>query len=209
MVSLVTGADKPRLTIPAYDLAAHSFMSSVMDGLIGVVPILGQMPVRITGHAGPTRNVPGDHPLDHPLTVFRETLLIHADVIRGTAVESFVASLTELAGKYEEKMGKTLVETIGGVAEAVGNVVDAREQPLSWDFLLDAFEKIDWSFDEEGHPLGQQILVNPETAKLLRALDITLKQQQRYHEIIQRKKEQWDAQKRTRRLPRSDQGAGA
>ena len=200
-------ADTPHLAIPAYDLAMHAFMSSVFDGMIGVEPMLGQIQMRITGHAGPTRNVPGPDPVDHPLTTFREMLVIHADVIRESDVESFVAALTELATRYEEAMGTTLVRTLSDVTEAVGNVVDARGLPLSWDQVLDALEMTEFTFDEEGRP-EKRFLMNPETAKQLRAIEITPEQQQRHDAIIRRRKEQWDAQKRTRRLPRRDQGTG-
>ena len=204
----MSGADKPHLTIPAYDLAMHEFMTLVMDGMIGVDPMLGQIRVRVTGHAGPTRNVPGPQPVDHPLTTFQEIITIHADVIRETDVESFVAALVELAAKYEEAMGTTLVRTLTDVTEAVGNVVDAQGLPLSWDHLLDALEMTEFTFDEDGRLHVKQFLMNAETDKQLRAIEMTPEQRQRHEELIRTKKEQWDAQKRTRRLPRRDQGTG-
>ena len=202
-------ADKarPRLNIPAYDVALYAFMTSVLDGLVAVEPMLGQIPVRVTGHAGPTRNVPGAQPVDHPLTTFKEVFAIHTDVIRGSQVESFVETLTELAGKHGDAMAKALFQTLTDVAEGVGNVVDARRKTLSCDHFLDALEKMEMSFDDEDRP-QVQFTVNPNTAKLLRALEITPEQQQRHDEIIRRKKDQWDAQKRTRRLPRQRQGEG-
>jgi len=177
-------------------------MSTVIDGLIGVDPVLGRIPVRVTGHAGPIRNVTGPQPMDHPLTAFGEVLAIHADVVRDTDVESFLVTLTELAGKYEVAMGKAMVQTLSEVTEAVGNVVDVEGRPLSWDHFLDALEMTESTFDEDGNLEGMRILVHPETAKLLQALEITPEQQLRYDEIIRRKKERWDAQKRPRRLPR-------
>lgn len=203
----MSDADKPRLAIPAYDLAIYNFMSSVMDGMIGAEPMLGQIQVRVTGHAGPTRNVPGPDPVDHPLTTFQEAIVIHADVVRGSDVESFVAALADLAAKYEEAMGKTLIQTLTDVTEAVGNVVDARGLPMSWDHVLDALERTEVTFDEEGHP-EKQILMHPDTARLLHAIEVTPEQQKRGDEIIWRKKELWDAQKRARRLPRQDKGTG-
>ena len=184
------------------------FMNSVMDGMIGIEPLLGQIPVRKTGHSGPTRNVPGSQPVDHPLTTFQETFSIHADVIRNTDVESFLVTIYDLAEKHANSMGKTLVQTLNDVTKTVGNLVNAGDRPLSWDLFLDALEMIDFSFDENGRPHAKQILMNPSTANLLRTIKITPEQQQRHDEIIRRKKELWDAQKRTRRLPRPNQGTG-
>ena len=198
---------KPRLKIPAYDIALYAFMSSVMDGLAAVEPTLGQIPIRVTGHAGPTRNVPGPRPVDHPLATFNEEFAIHTDVVRNSDVESFVATLTELAEKHVEAIAKALVQMLSDVTEGVGNVVDVGGRPISWDHFLDGLEKIEVSFDEEGrHQV--QFAMNPNTAMLLEAISVSPEQRQRHKEIVRRKKEQWDAQKRTRRLPRQRQGEG-
>ena len=141
------------------------------------------------------------------MTTFEEFFLVHIDVVRNTDIEAFVIVLMELATKYEEAMGRTLVRTVSDVTVAVGNVVDAEEQPFSWDHFLDALEKIEISFDEDGRH-HVDIGINPETYKLLQRIKITPAQQQRYDGIITRKKEQWDAQKRARRLPRASQRAG-
>ncbi len=196
-------AGKPRLAIPAYDHAMYAFMSSVMDGMVAAAPLLGEIGVRVTGHAGPTRNVPGAQPVDHPLSKFEETFQVHADVIRSTNADEFTSTLAELASKYEVAMGTTLIHTLTDVTEAVGNVVEADGRPLTWDLLLDSIEKVEVSFDEDGrHHLG--IAINSDTYKLLQRIPVSPEQQQRLNAIIRRKKEQWDAQKRARRLPRSD-----
>ena len=57
---------EPRLAIPAYERVMHAFMSSIIDGMIGVDPLLGKIGVRMSGHAGPTRNVPGPQPIAIP-----------------------------------------------------------------------------------------------------------------------------------------------
>jgi hypothetical protein len=201
-------ADHLRLVIPIYDLAMSSFVTSVVDGIVGLEPMLGQIPVRTTGHAGPTRNVPGPQPVDHPLQTFQQTVTIHADVIRTTDVGTFLDALYDLAKQYEAQMGEALIRSISDVTEAVGNVVNAQGRPLSYDFFLDALEKIEVTFYEDGRPRVPQVAGHPETAKLLRAVEITSAQRRREEAIFRRKKDEWDAQKRTRRLPRPDQGAG-
>jgi len=137
------------------------------------------------------------------MTTFEESFQVHADVIRDTVADEFASTLAQLASKYEEAMGTTLIHTLTDVTEAVGNVVEADGRPLSWDFVLDAIEMVDVSFDEDGR-YHLDIAINPDTYKLLQRIELTPEQQQRHDDIIQRKKEQWYAQKRSRRLPRSN-----
>lgn len=204
----MSAISKPSLAIPAYDVAFQSLVSAIVDGMISVDPVLGQILPRTTGHTGPTRNVPGPHPVDHDLTHFEADYLIHVDHIRATDVDAFITAICEVAKKYEEAMGETLVQTMRDVAEAVGNSVNAEAQPLTWDFFLDVLEKMEIPFDEnDRHHV--QVLISPEAWHLLQGIEQTPEQAQRYREIMQRKKDTWDAQQRPRRLPRQEQGTGA
>jgi hypothetical protein len=199
---------KPCLAIPAYDAALRSLMSSIVDDMIGVDPVLGQIHSRTTGHAGPTRNVPGPHPVDHDLTHFEAEYAIHVDHIRDTEVDVFIIAICGVAEKYAEAMGAAFVRTVSDVAEAVGNAIDAEGKPFTWDFFLDGLETMEVAFDEDGQ-YRLQVLINPETWRLLQPVEQTPEQEQRFREIMQRKKDAWDAQQRPRRLPRREQGAGA
>jgi hypothetical protein len=204
----VSAMGKPCLAIPAYDAALRSLMSSIVDDMIGVDPVLGQIHSRTTGHAGPTRNVPGPHPVDHDLTHFEAEYAIHVDHIRDTEVDVFIIAICGVAEKYAEAMGAAFVRTVSDVAEAVGNAIDAEGKPFTWDFFLDGLETMEVAFDEDGQ-YRLQVLINPETWRLLQPVEQTPEQEQRFREIMQRKKDAWDAQQRPRRLPRREQGAGA
>lgn len=198
---------KPSLAIPAYDLALQSLMSSIIDGMIEVDPVLGQIHSRTTGHAGPTRNVPGSYPVDHELTHVEAVFELHVDHIRTADVDAFVTAICEVAEKYEESLGTAFFETMKDVTSAVGNAINAEGKPFTWDLFLDGLERMEIVFDKNGHQLTQ-VIVNPETGRILQSVEITLEQDRRYQEIMKRKKDEWDAQQRSRRLPRREQGAG-
>ncbi len=191
--------------IPAYDLALHVFETLVVDGMIGVDPVLGHISSRATVHAGPIRNVPGSNPVDHDLTTFQGSYVIHADKIRETDVEEFITAICGLAETYEEAMSSTFIRTMTDVSDAVGNSIDAKGQPFSWDIFLDGLEKIEFAFDDDGKHSPLQILVNPETYRLIKSIGMTPEQSERYNDVMKRKKEAWHAQQRTRRLPRRNQ----
>ncbi len=95
--------EEVRLTIPSYNQAMVDLMQSVVRGFAALDPLIGQIPVRVTSHAGPTRNVPGPQPLDHPLTASEVQVEIHFDVIRQSDVDAFTAILLDFAGKYHER----------------------------------------------------------------------------------------------------------
>lgn len=193
---------KPSLGIPAYERAGHRVMNLVMDLLASTDPVLGAIPLRNTGHAGPTRNVPGPAPVDHPLTEFSERFYLHADTIRDTDTETYLLTLIDLSKVHQERLAKTFIETTTDIAEAVGNTVDARGLPLTWDRFLDVIELIDVSFDDEGRASGLQVIMHPDTYRLMSQVPRTSEHDARFYDIMRRKKEKWDAQQRPRRLPR-------
>ena len=204
----MSAACKPSLAIPAYDAALRSLMSLIVEGMIGVDPMLGQIHSRTTGHAGPTRNVSGPNPVDHDLTHFEAGYEIHVDHLRETDVDVFISAVCGVAEKYAAAMGAAFVRTVSDVAEAVGNAISAGGNPFTWDFFLDGLETMEVSFDEDGQ-YQLQVFINPETWRLLQAVEQTPEHEQRFQEIMQRKREEWDAQQRPRRLPRREHGAGA
>ena len=204
---LLTDMTKPNLTIPVYDAALRALKTSIVEGMVGVDPMLGQIKSRTTGHAGPVRNVPGPHPVDHERTHFEGGYAIPIDAIRESDVDAFIMAICGVAEQYAAAMGATLLRTAEDITDATGNTIDAGGRPLSWDLILDAYEGTEIAFDDDGQPTTQ-LVMNPRTAMLLQAMEKTPEQERRYQEIMQRKKDAWDAQQRPRRLPRRDQGTG-
>jgi hypothetical protein len=200
--------DKPALAIPAYDGALDTLKTSIVKGMVGVDPLLGQIASRTTDHAGPVRNVPGPNPVDHDRTHFEGDYALHVGAIRETDVDAFITAICGVAEQYAEAMGATLLRTAEDITDATGNAIDAGGRPLSWDLVLEAYEGTEIAFDDDGQPTTE-LVMNPRTAMLLLTIEKTPEQEQRYQEIMQRKKDEWDAQQRPRRLPRREQGAGA
>jgi hypothetical protein len=199
---------KPNLAIVAYDVALRGFKSAVVAGMLGAEPFLGQIESRTTDHAGPVRNVPGPKPLDHERTHFEGDYALHIDAIRDMDTDAFSKAIVAVAEQYVGAMGATLFRTVSEITDATGNTTDAGGRPLSWDLVLDAYETTEIAFDDEGQPTTQ-LVMNPNTAMLLQAIEKTPEQIRRCQDIMQRKKDAWDAQQRSRRLPRREQGARA
>jgi hypothetical protein len=194
-----------RFATPGYDQAIADFMGKVAQGILELDVLLRKMPTRRTVHAGPMRNVREPQVLDQPLRAFRYTLSIPFDVLRNTDIDQFTALLYDFAEAHRQELAGAFVQTMTAVAEATGNTISAEGQPLSFDMINDTLEMISISFDERGNPIMPTIVVHPDMTKKLMALEPTPEQLQRQAEILQRKKAAFDAQKRTRRLPRQHQ----
>jgi hypothetical protein len=146
--------------------------------------------------------------VDHDRTHFEGGYALHVDAIRETNVEAFITAICGVAEQYSATMGTTFFRTAQDITNATGNAIDAGGRPLSWDLILDAYDGTEIAFDDDGQPTAE-LVMNPRTAMLLQTMEKTPEQERRYQEIMQRKKEAWDAQQRPRRLPRREQGAGA
>jgi hypothetical protein len=198
---------KPNLAIPAYDLALRSLKSEIVAGMVSVDRLVGQIASRTTGHAGPIRDVPGPIPVDHDRTQFEGEFTLHVDAIRDTDVDAFITAIRGVAQQFVGAMGTTFYRTARDITDATGNSIDVGGRPLTWELVLDMLEMTEVAFDDDGQ-LTTQLVMNPKTAMLLQAMEKTPKQEQRFREIMQWKKDAGDAQQRPRRLPRWDQGTG-
>lgn len=199
---------KTNLAIPVYDVALRALKTSIVEGMVGTDPLLGQIASRTTGHAGPVRNVAGPNPVDHDPTQFRAEYALHIDAIRETDVEAFIMAIYGVAEQYAEAMGATFFRTASDITEETGNLTDAEGRLLSWDLVLDELEGAEVAFDDDDQPTTQMVM-SQNDSMMLHAIEKTTEQERRYQEIMQRKKDTWDAQQRPRRLPRRDQGTGA
>jgi hypothetical protein len=193
---------EPKFDIPSYDQAMVEFITSVLWGLTALDPLLGEIPIHSTGHSGPNRNVPGPQPVDHPLVAHEQDFEIHFTTIRNTDVDAFTAILFESAQECKHQILSTMFQTLNDITDAVGNTLYLKGEPLGFDHINDMLEKMDITFDENGRPIWPTIVAHPDMAKTLAALQPTREQLQRQDEIAMRKKAEYNAKKRTRRLPR-------
>ncbi|MBM9467991.1 hypothetical protein [Nakamurella leprariae] len=110
------------------------------------------------------------------------------------------ARVYEFAERYEEQLMKAFIATVGDAAERAGNVVEASQPGLAG--LIDAIEKTELNFDEDGR-LTTQLLLHPDTAEKLRQQESESPElARRMNELIDRKRVEYFASRRARRLPR-------
>lgn len=191
---------KLKLLIPVYEKAMLRFMDQVLKGFFSLDPLFGPMPWRSTEHGGPIRNVRGPSPLDQTMPVIEADSSMSMDTIRNTDIEDHTRFLYELATSHIRAFAPEFFRGLGEVTNAVGMSLDAEGEPFSFDMLYDILEKLHIEFDEEGELIRPALVMPPMMAEQIRSMKPTPEQEKRCAEIIERKKAEYYAKKRTRRL---------
>lgn len=178
-----------------YDLAVIEFMREVKTGAEQLDPLLSQIERSSASHGGTVRQVSEPTVLDTPTKESSVEVTIELPWYRGTDVDAFAAFLWDFSERFNSLEKKHLFDTFSKTTEAVGNVVDAREMDI-WDAQIEAIRKTDMRFDEEGNH-GNTAVVSPAMAKKMQENPPTPEQTQRLNKVIQAKKDEYYAKKRT------------
>ena len=122
------------------------------------------------------------------------------DIIHGVVDE--IASVIDTASDEALKqVMPQFFQRMGQITEAAGNAYHAQGQPLSHDMLLDMFDRVEIGFDESGNPVMPTLVTGPDLYQGLQRLPPpTQEQQQRFAEIIERKRSEHNAERRHRKL---------
>jgi hypothetical protein len=123
------------------------------------------------------------------------------DIIDGK-LDDLLSSIDEAAEAYSEQFGRHFYEQLSRVTEATGNVVNAADKPF-FESLYEMYEKVDLQFDEEGR-ITQELHMNPADAEKWEKgmAELTPEQQAKLAALVERKREEFIARRRSRRLPR-------
>ena len=129
--------------------------------------------------------------------------LLRKEDIIAKGMDAYYAKLDELAQSIKNQEERMMLNAMEQAAERVQNVIDAKGN-FSFSTILDALEKIAISFDSNGNPLGQNMILSPSAAAKMRAMLPELEKNQeyrrRYNEIIVRKRKEWLDRENSRRL---------
>jgi hypothetical protein len=163
-------------------------------------PVLGMIQQTTVDH------VPdGDADPEAALGVMRSveiatTFDLKFDVILSTDVEAWSAMMYEAA---QQALAATMPQVFEGMDDAIskgGTVVDAKGREFDWHIYLDALDKVELDFDGEGKPRLQTLVVHPDVAERIKKLPFTDEHTTRMDAIIARKKVEFDARRRVRKL---------
>jgi hypothetical protein len=188
--------------LPEYDKAFREFVFEAINMLARARdPLLSQIRSEESEAVGTSRvSGPVETVELEPMPVRVELAFPRRDVIQCN-IEPLLTILDEAAEQHLRQIMPALFETISRITDATGNKIDAGGKPFSAEMLLEALEQIEWSFDEEGEPIMPTLVMHPNMAKKLSELPpLTPEQEQAFADLKERKRAEYRAGKRHRRL---------
>jgi hypothetical protein len=200
---LITTVEPP-FFLPEYQGAFIKFIQNALKVLSNAKdPILRQL----RSQRKPTRSylgrnsLPGGQTLESaPLPTRTEFLMQMLELMEGD-VDVLGQQLKAGATAYTDSLMSQIYAAMADSATAVGNAVDAGGEPFSADLFIEMLERTEVHFDKAGTPQLQIII--PEGIHIS---DPSEDEQRRINEVIDRKRTEFFAQRRSRELPRHPLG---
>jgi len=122
---------------------------------------------------------------------------ISKDEIISGDFEGIIVSMSRIAVELEAQISQAMIAHITEESARSGNVVSSE---LSYDSIIDTLENVELSFDESGNP-NLSFVAAPEAIQKIKELgNPSAEQQKRFDDIIAKRRSEWDARRRDRRL---------
>lgn len=190
--------------LPEYEYAQFKFVHEAVRHLMEAKDELwASIPKAAPAEAIPiTQNTmpSGEVVRSEPVMLEAKFVFTYED-LRSCNTEELAAQLDKAADQSLSVVMPHLFDIIGRTSQAAGTASDAGGKPFSFELFLAGLEKIDISFDEQGKPELPTLVVGPELAKQITAMPpLTPEQQKAMDDLIERKRKQYNARRRDRKL---------
>jgi hypothetical protein len=123
------------------------------------------------------------------------------DIVAGR-VEPLLVTLDEAAEEHHKQLTEYIFSTLETVTAATGNQIDAAGRPF-FDSLYEMYETMEFSFEDDGSlSSGYAWVMHPDTAEVLkqREKELTDDQRRQLDELMDRKRQEYFAGRRSRKL---------
>ncbi|MCU1308556.1 MAG: hypothetical protein JWN45_3251 [Acidobacteriaceae bacterium] len=201
----MTNPPKPMpFNLPEYEQAQAKFLYKAVHELMEAKDeLFRSIPKAAAVESIPTsqNTMPsGEVVLTPPVLVGAELLFNYED-IQAFKVDAFLEQVDKAADESLRVVMTNFFKVLKNLTDATGNSVDAGGKPVSHDLILDMYETMEMPFDRDGHPEMPTIVMHPKMAEQMRALPApTPAQEQRFKNIIERKRNEHNARQRDRKL---------
>jgi hypothetical protein len=194
------GGMMPNLSysVRKYDLAMLKLHRDIHEGLVKMDNILGKIQTIPTSHGGTTRQVSEPEIYDTEMRLISLEITMDSRWIAQTDVENITVFIWEISQRFISQLKKYFFEVFSKTTEAVGNVFPAQGMNIH-EAQIEMLKGLEMRFDKEGNH-NYEFIVGEEMARKIRENPPTPEQMQKWEEAINAKREEYYAQKRTRRL---------
>lgn len=196
------------VTAAEYERANAEFISKVLRAEVAAHPILGRISVHVTRHETGSRSVIADTPYDFEGIDSEMRAIIDLEDVRRGRLASHDDVLQSFSKQHTETLARRMFADLATVTTASGQVVNAVGRDLDLHYFLDALELMAWRFRADGSVdrEGVAFYVSPDLAERMAALEETDGHRDRLRSIEEKKRAEWFALRRERRIPRRRRG---
>jgi hypothetical protein len=189
------------IELPEYEVVFKQYFQETIRSFMSIKNEL-LSGIQISSFEGPIqiRTNTDDTFLDREPAQVEMKFSIPIDAIIKTDVESLMVSIDNASDSGIESLVPQIYSFLHEVCELSGQVVDGKGQPFSFDLFLELLEKIDITFNDDGSPNMPTLVIHPEMKKILEENQPNEEQKKRLEELILRKRDDFFAKKRTRKL---------
>jgi hypothetical protein len=195
----------PLFDLPEYERAGRQFFGDAVEALMrSKSAVFGMIRTERVDSLARNRVALASNQIVEtaPMTIESSFALSRSATIAGDLDDLLAALDTAAEGGLASLMPQFFA-SLGEICDAAGQTVDAGGRSLDHDLLLEALEGVEITFDAEGNPQMPTLVVHPEMADKIAALPpATPEQEQRFADMMQRKKDEFIARRRSRQLPR-------
>jgi hypothetical protein len=190
--------EKLKFHLHKYNDASTKLMRQINDSLSQMDQFFAGIRKRTVIHKGKIRQVSSPQVLETESKQVKAPLKLNLDDYTSTDISKFVEAVVELNQDLKVQKKKQFINTFHQITEATGANIDANGR-VFWDVYPEMLEKMDIRFDKDGKS-GLEIRLNPKTYEKIMETPPTEFQKQRIDEIFHRKRKEYYAQKRPKRL---------
>ena len=185
-----------------YDFALAAFLDEAVSAQARAMhPVLRAIPVERRSSVVASRNTMPDGTIIEgaPVQLDVRVRLSLDEILAGSPV-TIEAFVNEAARQSIKKFMPYFYEKIGRISEAAGRVSYGDGRPIDHETVIRGFGHLDIDFDDEGMPILPMVIIHPSDMERLRKQPVTEAHLRLFEEIIERKRAEYLARKRFRRL---------
>ena len=117
---------------------------------------------------------------------------------------AFVENIQKMAESMKDKKAKLFFERIKEITEATGQVVNGKGQPITFEKIMELFEKMLIDFDDQGNPNFPTLVLSPKMEAEVKAKWKEWQENPeykiRFKELIEQKRKEWNDRESNRKL---------
>jgi len=131
------------------------------------------------------------------LSVQREDVIAKGPV-------AFIENIQSIAEEMKRQQATFMLHKFKEVTDRTGQVVNGKGQPFTHELFMEALERIQIDFDEQGKPYLPTVFVPPEMAAKLKEKipewEANPEYTKRFEQLIERKRQEWNDRESHRKL---------